>query len=58
MLVQSKREHSRKPDTIRRRIEDMHPEQSKLEMFARTKSPGWDVWGNEVDKFEQSNELF
>jgi len=33
----------------------MHPTQSKLEMFARTQSLGWDVWGNEVDKFDQNN---
>ena len=23
-----------------------------LELFARTRRPGWDSWGNEVDKFE------
>ena len=58
-LSERKREHSRKPDEIRRRIEQMHPTQSKLEMFARTQSPGWDVWGNETDKFNiNENELF
>jgi len=55
ILTETKREHSRKPDEIRRRIEEMHPEQTKLEMFARTQSLGWDVWGNEVDKFDQNN---
>lgn len=48
---EKRREHSRKPDEIRNRIEEMFPTQTKLEMFARTTSPGWDVWGNEVDKF-------
>lgn len=53
VLVENKREHSRKPDEIRRRIEQMHPTQSKLEMFARVSTPGWDVWGNEVEKFNE-----
>ena len=51
-LSERRREASRKPDEIRYRIEAMHPEQSKLEMFARTAPEGWDVWGNETDKFE------
>ncbi len=27
----------------------MFPEQSKLELFARSVSDGWDAWGNEFD---------
>lgn len=50
-LSEQRREHSRKPNEIRNRIERMHPTQSKLEMFARTSTEGWDVWGNETDKF-------
>ena len=50
-LQEDIREHSRKPDEIRSRIELIHPTQSKLEMFARTAPEGWDVWGNETDKF-------
>ena len=50
-LSQIRREHSRKPDEIRETIERMHPTQSKLEMFARTTKQGWDVFGNETDKF-------
>ena len=50
-LSEMKREHSRKPDEIRRRIEAMHPTQTKLEMFARISSPEWDVYGNETSKF-------
>ena len=50
-LSEKKREHSRKPAEIRRRIEEMFPTQSKLEMFARTSTPGWDVMGNETNKF-------
>jgi N6-adenosine-specific RNA methylase IME4 len=45
------REHSRKPDIIRTYIERMYPDGNRLEMFARTQYPGWDVFGNQVDKF-------
>jgi N6-adenosine-specific RNA methylase IME4 len=41
-------EHSTKPSEVRSRIEQMFPSHAKLEMFARTVTPGWDVWGNEV----------
>ena len=59
-ISQKRREHSRKPDEVRTRIEAMHPTQTKLEMFARVSMPGWDVWGNEVDKFneEETKGLF
>jgi len=40
--------HSAKPNEIRRRIETMFPTQSKIELFARQKSVGWEVWGNEI----------
>lgn len=40
--------HSKKPNEIRKRIELMFPKQKKIELFAREKTKGWDVWGNEV----------
>jgi len=40
--------HSKKPEEFRKRIEEMFPAQKKLEMFARVKKPGWDIWGNEL----------
>ena len=43
-----RREHSRKPDEVRERIEQMFPDQSKIELFAREVSDGWTSWGNEV----------
>lgn len=46
-----RREHSRKPDEIRRALEASYPWGNWLELFARTTSPGWDVYGNETDKF-------
>lgn len=51
LVSELRREHSRKPDEVRTRIEQMFPTQTKLEMFARTTSPGWAVWGNETGKF-------
>ena len=47
-LMEVKREHSRKPDTVRDSISAMFPMQSKIELFARGIYPGWDVWGNQV----------
>jgi len=41
--------HSKKPDEIRNRIAKMFPTQKKIELFARQKTEGWDVWGNEVE---------
>lgn len=46
------REHSRKPEEVRSRIESMHPSQNKLEMFCRQKMQGWDCMGNQTEKFE------
>lgn len=43
------RDHSRKP-IIHNRIERL-ADGPYLEMFARQRRPGWDAWGNEVDKF-------
>lgn len=41
--------HSKKPITAYEMIEDMFPNTSKLEMFARNTRDDWDCWGNEVD---------
>lgn len=52
-LVEAERErtiHSRKPQIIRDKIVEMFGDElPKLEMFARIKTEGWDVWGNEVE---------
>lgn len=39
--------HSKKPDEIRDLIASWFPSFSRLEMFARTTTQGWDVWGND-----------
>ena len=40
--------HSAKPDEVRVRIAEMFPDQSKIELFARTHHPGWHAWGLEA----------
>lgn len=40
--------HSEKPDTARQRIVKLLGDVPRIELFAREKAPGWDVWGNEV----------
>lgn len=42
-------EHSRKPDDQYRKIEALYPGRKYLELFARRRRPGWDVFGNEVE---------
>lgn len=49
-----RREHSRKPDELREIIASLVPvNYKKLELFARVKHEDWDVYGNELQKFEQ-----
>jgi N6-adenosine-specific RNA methylase IME4 len=40
--------HSKKPDEVRKRIVQLIGDVPRLEMFAREKTEGWDVFGNEV----------
>jgi N6-adenosine-specific RNA methylase IME4 len=42
-------EHSEKPAVFADMIEQLFPTVSRLEMFARSRRPGWDAWGNEVE---------
>lgn len=44
-------EHSRKPEQVVSYLERVSPA-PRLEMFARGPRPGWDVWGNQTDKYE------
>lgn len=40
--------HSEKPKEVYKIIEEMYPDLSKIEMFARDKREGWHSWGNEI----------
>lgn len=50
LVVDQRREHSRKPDRMYRDIERLAPG-PYCELFARSGRPGWDSWGNDVHKF-------
>lgn len=50
------REHSRKPDEVHERIERL-VEGPYLELFARQSRPGWTVWGDEIEKFDQQERM-
>jgi hypothetical protein len=47
LVVDRRREHSRKPDQVRERIEGPY-----LEMFARETKRGWECWGNQPGLFD------
>jgi N6-adenosine-specific RNA methylase IME4 len=48
LVVSERRQHSRKPDEIRQSIVELCGDLPRIELFARQKTDGWDVWGNEV----------
>jgi len=47
--------HSKKPISAYELIESLYPNQKKIELFARNKRQGWDVWGKEVNSDIQLN---
>ena len=42
------RRHRQKPGEFAALIKQMYPEGPWVELFARQKRAGWEVWGNEV----------
>ncbi len=46
------REHSRKPDQIPAWLVQLYGDRPRLEMFARTRRPGWQAHGRETRKFK------
>lgn len=49
-IREAPREHSRKPEEAKARLERLHPG-PYLELFSRTTRPGWVGWGDEADLF-------
>jgi N6-adenosine-specific RNA methylase IME4 len=41
--------HSKKPDIVRDKIVRLCGDVSRVELFARQKVDGWDIWGNELE---------
>lgn len=58
VIVSHVEEHSRKPQEVHNRIIRLMGDVPRIELFARRKTDGFDVWGNEVEsdiKFEGGN---
>lgn len=48
VVSEERKEHSKKPETFRNIIETLYPSGNRIELFARVKTPGWEVWGNQA----------
>ena len=48
--------HSKKPECVYKMIEDMFPDATKIELFARNERDGWNCWGNEVGNSNDNGE--
>lgn len=49
VIISHIQEHSQKPAEVHKRIRQLMGNVSRIELFARRKVEGFDVWGNEVD---------
>jgi len=49
IIISPRQEHSKKPDDVRIKIVQLFGDLPRIELFARQKTAGWDVWGNEVE---------
>lgn len=47
--IERSEEHSQKPDEFRTIIDTLYTDGRRIDLFARSRAPGWDVWGNEVE---------
>jgi N6-adenosine-specific RNA methylase IME4 len=52
LIIEPRREHSRKPDDVRERIERL-VDGPYLELFARETKRGWHCWGDQAGLFDQ-----
>ncbi len=48
LLFSRRTEHSQKPNEVRNRIVRLIGDLPRIELFAREKAEGWDVWGDEA----------
>lgn len=48
VLLAPKSRHSAKPPEFMEMVERVVPDARRLELFCRTRRPGWAAWGNEV----------
>lgn len=52
VIIAPKGRHSEKPEEMRKMIETVSYE-PYVELFARKRSPGWTVWGNQIQEDNQ-----
>jgi N6-adenosine-specific RNA methylase IME4 len=52
-IIAPRCEHSRKPDCVRDEITQLL-DGPRCELFARSRHPGFDPWGDEVERFSES----
>jgi N6-adenosine-specific RNA methylase IME4 len=48
VVSEPRTDHSKKPEIFREIIDTIYPSGSRIELFARATSPGWESWGNQV----------
>ena len=48
VVFEIRERHSKKPEQVRNDIVRLMGDIPRIELFARQKTEGWDVWGNEV----------
>jgi N6-adenosine-specific RNA methylase IME4 len=48
VIMAPRREHSRKPDEARDRLEQLFGDVRRIELFARRTAPGWAAWGDAI----------
>ena len=48
VVFEKRGKHSQKPIRVRNKIVELMGDLPRIELFARQKTEGWDVWGNEV----------
>ena len=48
IIQEPKTTHSKKPDIVRDKIVELCGDLPRIELFARERVKGWDVWGDEV----------
>ena len=53
LVIEPRREHSRKPDAVADRIVDLMGDVPRIELFARQSRRGWETWGDEAEKFDE-----
>lgn len=58
VLISPIRGHSQKPNIVRNKIVQLMGDLPRIELFARTKVHGWDVWGNDEKLENQPLENF